>query len=63
MAEEIIKVLEYMLNNETLRTIGTAYIAYVAVIAILGIIVFVVALKSILCTMHKMRSNSNFRKW
>lgn len=57
MADEIIRVLEYILNNDTLRTIGTAYFAYVAVIAALGIAVFVIALKHILATRRR------FRKW
>lgn len=57
MADEIIKVLEYILNNDTLRTIGTAYFVYVAIIAVLGIVVFVIALKHILATRRR------FRKW
>lgn len=60
MADEITKVLEYILNNETLRTIGTAYFACVVVIAVLGIVVFVIALKTILGTMSRMKK---FRKW
>lgn len=60
MADEIIKVLEYILNNETFRTIGTAYFLYVAAIAVIGIVVFVIAFKSILGTRRRMK---NFRKW
>ena len=57
MADEIIKDLEYILNNDTLRTIGTAYFVYVTVIAVLGVVVFVIALKRIFATRRR------FRKW
>lgn len=57
MADEIIKVLDYILNNDTLRTIGTAYFAYVAIVAVLGIVVFVIAFK------HIMDTRKRFRKW
>lgn len=60
MADEIIKVLEYILNNETLRTIGTAYIAYVAVIALIVIVAFVFIFKSIIESRNRMKK---FRKW
>lgn len=53
MADEIIKLIEYILNNETMRTIGTAYFIYAAIIALLVIVVFVIALKSILSTMNR----------
>lgn len=57
MADEIIKVLEYILHNDTFRTIGTAYFVYATVIAVLSIVVFVIALKHILATRRR------FRKW
>lgn len=57
MADEIIKVLDYILNNDTLRTIGTAYFVYAAIVAVLGIVAFVIALKHILSTRRR------FRKW
>lgn len=60
MADEIIKVLEYILNNETLRTIGTAYIAYVAVIALIVIVAFVFIFKRLLNQENRMKK---FRKW
>lgn len=60
MADEIIKVLEYILGNETLRTIGTAYFAYVSIIAVIGIVVFVIELNIILDTRNRMKK---FRKW
>lgn len=57
MADEIIKVLDYILNNGTLRTIGTAYFVYAAVVAVLCIVFFVVLLK------HFIGFRKNFRKW
>lgn len=60
MANEIIKVIEYILNNETFKTFGIAYFIFAAIIAVLGIVVFVIALKTILGTMSRMKK---FRKW
>lgn len=64
MADEIIKVLEYILNNETLRTIGTAYFVYVAIVFVIALVMFAINLKSILSTRKVMRDfRKNFRKW
>lgn len=64
MADEIIKVLEYILNNETLRTIGTAYFVYVAIVVVIALVMFAINLKSIMSTRKAMRDfRRNFRKW
>ena len=64
MADEIIKVLEYILNNDTLRTIGTAYFAYVAIIVVIALVMFAINLKSIMSTRKAMMDfRRNFRKW
>lgn len=47
MAEEIIEILEYLMNNPVLRTAGIAYIIFSAIVLFFIVAVFVIVLKQI----------------
>ena len=55
MSDEIIKVFEYILNNEFFKTIGIAYFVYSVIIIFFVIIVCMITIKNILITKNKFK--------
>lgn len=55
MSDGIIKVFEYILNNEIVKTIGIVYFVYAAIITCFAVVVLIITIKGILITRNKIK--------